>query len=488
MTRENILVADDDESLRWVLKKSLSERGYAVTCAKDGVEALKLIKEIPLALCLLDIKMPGIGGLEVLQQIVETDSEMPVIIITAQDTMKNAIEAMKRGAFDYINKPFDIDELEIVIDKAIESYKLKREVSNLKNQWAETLEKDAVLIGKTPVMQKVFKTVGRIAGKDVAVLITGESGTGKELLAKVIHRESKRASGSFVSINSAAIPRDLIESELFGFEKGAFTGAVSEKPGKLELADGGTLFLDEIGDMGLDTQAKILRVLQEKEFFRLGGKRPIRVDVRLITATNQDLKALIEEKKFRDDLFYRINVVNIELPPLRERKEDIPNLARHFLIKFEEEMGMGVKVLAPEAVDLLMDYDWPGNVRELENTLRGAYVLSSSSVILNDNLSFFPHLSKTKPESLHNKKEGSLSAQTLEDFLSELLKKIVQKAKKYIKGDLHQMVIGGVEKTLIRLVLEATRGNQLQASRILGINRNTLRKKIKELKITEIER
>lgn len=487
MIRERILIADDDESLRWVLKRSLSERGYTVTCAKDGVEALRFIKESPFALCLLDIKMPGIGGLEVLKQIMEIERGMPVIIITAQDTMKNAIEAMKMGAFDYINKPFDLDELEIVVDKAIESYRLRKEVSNLKGQWVETLQKEAVIVGKSPAMQKVFKTVGKVAGKDVAVLITGESGTGKELLAKVIHRESKRASGPFIPINSAAIPRDLIESELFGYERGAFTGAISERPGKLELADGGTLFLDEIGDMGLETQVKILRVLQEREFFRLGGKRPIKVDIRLITATNQDLKKLMEQGRFREDLFYRIDVVNIELPPLRERKEDIPLLARHFLTRFEEEMGMGVKVLTEEAVDSLMDYDWPGNVRELENTLKGAYLLSSGPAILKDHLSFFSRLKEKELKSLSDKKGVSPSTQTIEDFFSELLKKIVPKAKIYIKGDLYQMVISGVEKTLIRLVLETTRGNQLQASRILGINRNTLRKKIKELRIRDIE-
>lgn len=488
MGKEQILVADDDSGIRWVLQKFLKEKGFDVVSTEDGSDALERFRETPISLALIDIKMPKLNGLEVLREIKKIDKDTPVIIITAQDTMANAIEAIKSGAFDYISKPFDLDELEVIIEKALRSQRTQKELFSLRKQFTEQLEKEAVLIGNSPAMQEVFKKIGRLADKDVPVLITGESGTGKEVLAKVIHLESKRASGPFIPINSAAIPDDLIESELFGFEKGAFTGAVSEKPGKLELANGGTLFLDEIGDMTLHTQAKVLRVLQDRELYRVGGKRSIRIDARFITATHHDLKRAIEEGRFREDLFYRINVVNIELPPLRKRKEDIPHLTDHFLRRFAKEMGMGEKVLSPEALELLYRYDWPGNVRELENVLKGAYVLSPTAVITEECLTLLHQRGQgdilSLAGNLSKKQGGAKGEENLEEFFKKLLKKIVPKAKRHIKGDLYEMVIGGVEKTLIELVLDTTDWNQLQASKILGINRNTLRKKIRELKIT----
>lgn len=464
--KDRVLVVDDEKNIRWVLGNLLTEKGFEVVEAKDGEEALKRLGEESLILAIIDIRMPGMDGLEALKRIRE-EVDIPVIIITAQDTTRNTIEAMKLGAFDYITKPFDLEELEIVIDRAIETHRLKREAFSLKERLREKLEREAIFVGKSPQIKRIFKTIGRVAGQDVTVLITGESGTGKELLAKVIHLNSRRAGGPFIAINSAAIPKDLIESELFGYEKGAFTGATSERPGKFELAHGGTLFLDEIGDMGLETQTKLLRVLQEREFFRLGGRRPVRVDVRVIAATNQDLRKAVSEGRFREDLFYRLNVVTIDLPPLRDRKGDIPLLVEHFLSRFEEEMGMGSKTLSPEAIDCLFQYSWPGNVRELENVLRSAYVLSPGSIILKENL----------PLPI-NKEEPSL-----EGLITGIIEKMVPQERRFTKGELYRIIVGGVEKTLIEVTLRHTRGNQIQAARILGINRNTLRKKIRELKI-----
>ena len=466
--KERVLVADDERNIRWVLENLLREKGFDVVQVRDGEEALKRLGEGDFSLAILDIKMPRLDGLEVLKR---TERDVPVIIITAQDTMRNTIEAMKSGAFDYITKPFDLDELEIIIDRAVETHRLRREAFSLRERWREELEKEAIFVGRSPSIKRIFKTIGRIAEQDVTVLITGESGTGKEVLAKVIHLHSRRAGGPFIAINSAAIPKDLIESELFGYEKGAFTGATSEKPGKLELAHGGTLFLDEIGDMSLETQIKLLRVIQEREFFRLGGRRPVRVDVRIIAATNQDLKKAVAEGRFREDLFYRLNVVTIHLPPLRERKGDIPLLVEHFLSRFEREMGLGSKTLSQEAMDSLFEYNWPGNVRELENALRSAYVLSPGSIILKENLP----LPAAKGEP------------SLERLIRGIIEKMVPQERRFTKGELYRIIVGGVEKTLIEVALKYTKGNQIQAARILGINRNTLRKKIKELRI-EIRR
>ncbi len=463
--KEKILIADDEKNIRWVLGNLLREKGFDVVFALNGEEAIKRFREERPALAIVDIKMPKMDGLEVLKKTRE-EADVPVIIVTAQDTMKNTIEAMKHGAFDYVTKPFDLEEFEIIIERALETYRLKREAFALKERLKEELEREAVFVGKSPPIKRIMKTVGRIAEQDVTVLITGESGTGKELLAKVIHLHSKRSKGPFIAVNSAAIPKDLIESELFGHERGAFTGATSERPGKFELAHGGTLFLDEIGDMGLETQAKLLRALQEREFYRLGGKRPVRVDVRFIAATNQDLKKLVSSGRFREDLFYRLNVVTIEIPPLRERKGDIPLLVEHFLARFEEETGME-KSLSHEAMEELLRYNWPGNVRELENVLRSAHILSSGSIILKENL------------PLPRDEEGP----TMEGFIKGIIERMIPRERRFAKGELYRIVIGGVEKTLIESTLKHTRGNQIQAARILGINRNTLRKKIKDLRI-----
>ncbi|MFQ5901205.1 MAG: sigma-54-dependent transcriptional regulator [Thermodesulfobacteriota bacterium] len=474
MKRENILIADDDEGIRWVLEKFLDEKGFSTSSFKDGLTALNTIKGDSYTLAIIDITMPGLNGFQFLEKIKGIDHGLPVIIMTGQGTMKNAIEAMKGGAYDYITKPFDLDELGIIIDRAVESRRLRDEVLTLKGRIKARLEKETVIIGKSPPMQRLYKIIGKVAPQDVTVLISGESGTGKELVARVIHLHSKRAQGPFIAINSAAIPKELMESEMFGFEKGAFTGATEERPGKFELAQGGTLFLDEIGDMPLDLQSKLLRIIQEKEFYKLGGKRAIKLNVRLITATNQDLTAAVSGKRFREDLFHRLNVVNIPIPPLRKRKDDIPLLTEHILNGLKGEMGGEAKDLSEDALQCLVDYNWPGNVRELENTLKRAFILSSDPVIKSHELNL--------AETDKTKKKDSLNS-TLEGFFAKRLEDVTDKVKKDLKGDLYSMVIRWVEKPLIELILKKTRGNQILASRILGINRNTLRKKIKELKV-----
>ncbi len=474
MKKGNVLVADDDKSLRWVLEKFFSEMGFNVYKCGDGAAALDMLQKEIFAFALVDIKMPRLSGLQLLDKIREIDKNIPIIIMTAQNSMKNAIEAMKRGAYDYITKPFDLDELEIIIDRAVESRKLRDEVSSLKGQIKEKLEKGAVIIGRSAPMQKLYKTIGKVAPQNATVLISGESGTGKELVAKVIHIHSKRANGPFIAINSAAIPKELLESEIFGFEKGAFTGATEQKPGKLELAHGGTVFMDEIGEMPLDLQTKLLRAIQEKEFYKLGGSKPRKVDVRFIAATNHDLEAAVAEKRFREDLFYRLNVVNISLAPLRKRKDDLLLLSEHILAKIGEETESRTKSLTKETLEYMTEYSWPGNVRELENLLRRAVIMSPDPVVKVQDI-ILPVTTK-----IREKESLRLS---LEEFFSKRLEGFASKVKKDLKGGLYSIVVKGVEKPLIELVLKKMNGNQIAASKVLGINRNTLRKKIKELKI-----
>ncbi len=388
--------------------------------------------------------------------------------MTADQTMTNTLEAMKRGAFDYITKPFDLSELEIIIERAIENDRLVKELSRLKHRLKEELSKETTFIGRSRKIQNVFKTVGKISLQDVTVLVEGESGTGKELLAKLIHTNSKRADGPFVAVNTAAVPKELMESELFGFEKGAFTGATERTLGKFELAEGGTIFLDEVGDMSLELQSRLLRIIQEREFYRIGGKEPITVDTRIIAATNHDIEKLIEKKKFREDLFFRLNVVRIELPPLRERKSDIALLAEYFLNLFSVEMGVERKSLAKTSLKSMESYTWPGNVRELENILRRAVLLSPNIMLSPDDLRL--------PQKRKNKN-------SLEDMIMERLVEFMEKTPDKGTQELYDTIIPFMERPLIKLVLKKTRANQVHAAQLLGINRNTLRKKIKELNI-----
>jgi two-component system nitrogen regulation response regulator GlnG len=464
--RARILVADDEDSLRWVLEKGLRQAGYEVTPAKDGESALRAFEAEPFDLVFLDVRMPGLDGLTVLARLRELRSDATVVVMTAHGTMETAIQAMQRGAYDYLAKPFDLDEVLLLCERALTARRLTQEVSRLRTGLADVREFSA-LIGRHPRMQEVYKTIGRIAGTDVTVLLRGESGTGKELVARAIHHYSRRSGRPFVAVSCAAIPATLLESEMFGHERGAFTDARERRLGKFELAHGGTLYLDEIGDMPLELQAKLLRALQERTIERLGGQEAIRIDVRVLAATNRDLEALMREGKFREDLFYRLNVVMLNLPPLRERRRDIPLLVDHFLAKYAEDLGE--RIVAPEALDRLVGHDWPGNVRELENVVQRAMVMATDGVILPEHLPIGPVSAAASV---------AVDA-TLEEIIERKLMECVRGLDRN-RANLYDLVIGLVEKPLLRAVLRETGGNQVRAAQILGINRNTLRKKLTE--------
>jgi two-component system nitrogen regulation response regulator GlnG len=475
MSIHHILVADDEESMRWVLSKALKKKGFTVDLARDGDEALQFIQSRQYDLAILDIKMPGLSGLELLDKVREQKSDLLVVIMTAEASMKNAVEAMKRGAYDYITKPFDLDVIDAIIEKVNKAREMTSQVSMLKEELKDKYQLEKTIIGNSPAMRDVYKTIGKVAPSDVTVLIQGESGTGKELIARAIHFNSHRLGKPFIAINCAAIPKELLESELFGFEKGAFTGAVERKLGKFEQADKGTMFLDEIGDMPLDLQAKILRVLQEREVSRTGGNQSIGVDVRIIAATNQDLEEKVQRKEFREDLFYRLNVVPINLVPLRERKEDIPSLVEYFLAKTCTELGTPGKQCSPETVAMLAAHDWPGNIRELENAIKRAVILSSDPLLTPAD---FQGLRRIKISE-----QSPTDDLSLEGIVDTKLRACLVNMDKMESGDLYDVVIEQVERPLIRFVLEKTRWNQVKAADILGINRNTLRKKIQDLGI-----
>jgi nitrogen regulation protein NR(I) len=462
-----ILIADDEDGLRWVLEKGLRQAGYQVTAVKDGEAALREAQAEPFDLIFLDVRMPGLDGLTLLGRIREARPDAQVVIMTAHGTMETAIQAMQRGAYDYLAKPFDIEEVLLLAERALTARRLAQEVSRLRTGLREVWEFGA-LVGRHPRMQEVYKAIGRVAASDVTVLLRGESGTGKELVARAIHHYSRRAGRPFVAVSGAAIPGTLLETELFGHERGAFTDARERKLGKLELAHGGTLYLDEVGDMPLDLQVKLLRVLQERTFERLGGQEPIRVDLRVLAATNRDLQALMGEGRFRDDLYYRLNVVTLQLPPLRERREDIPLLAEHFLAKYAGDLGE--RALAPEALDRLVGYDWPGNVRELENVVQRAMVMARGGVVLPEHLPIAP----VSPAA------GVRADATLEEVIQKKLAECVRGLAGRPKANLHQLMVGLVEKPLLKAVLRETGGNQVKAAALLGINRNTLRKKLAE--------
>ncbi|MFQ5586308.1 MAG: sigma-54-dependent transcriptional regulator [Thermodesulfobacteriota bacterium] len=466
---ERVLIVDDDRDILWVLNRLLKERKIEVVEAVDGRSTLDLLREgDDFALALIDINIPEKDGLEVLTALKEEGVATPVIIMTGQTTMKNAIEAMKKGAFDYITKPFDINEVDALVDRALEYKRLKRDVITLKERLKERWADEIHFIGKSKAVERVFKTVGRVAPKDVSVIIQGESGTGKELLAKLIHINSPRSNGPFIAVNTAAIPKELMESELFGFVKGACTGAIEARRGKFELADGGTLFLDEIGDMSIDLQSRLLRAIQEQEFFPVGGKEPVRVNVRIVSATNRDLEKDVADKSFREDLYYRLNVVTIKLPPLRARRDDIPVLSDYFLRKFQEEMGIEPRKLSPRALEALIGYDWPGNVRELENTLRRAVLLSPNPVLSMEDLAL---KDTTKPR------------ESIEDIIYSKLEGFISKIDLKTRQELYATILPFMERPLIKLILHKTGGNQVRAAELLGINRNTLRKKMRDLGI-----
>lgn len=462
-----VLIVDDEESLRWVLDRGLRSAGYEVTAVADGEAALQAFEAEPFDLVFLDVRMPGLDGLTVLERFRAGRPDVPVVVMTAHGTMETAIKAMQRGAYDYLAKPFDLEEVLLLAERALTAARLTQEVARLRRGLQEVREFSA-LIGRHPRMQEVYKTIGRIAATDVTVLLRGESGTGKELVARAIHHYSRRSGRPFVAVSCAAIPATLLESEMFGHERGAFTDARERRLGKFELAHGGTLYLDEIGDMPLELQTKLLRALQERAIERLGGREPIPIDVRVLAATNRDLEALMREGRFREDLYYRLNVVSIELPPLRERRADIPLLVEHFLAKYAEELGE--RAVAPEALDRLVGYDWPGNVRELENVIQRAMVLATGGVVLPEHLPIGP----VSPAAT-----AAVDA-SLEEIIERKLGECIRGLRERGRANLYDLMLALVERPLFRAVLRETRGNQLRAARILGINRNTLRKKLTE--------
>ncbi|WP_422485004.1 sigma-54-dependent transcriptional regulator [Gudongella sp. DL1XJH-153] len=434
-----ILIADDEPNMIWALKKALSKEEYEIISADNGEEAVEGLAEEP-DLIIMDLKMPKMNGLEALRKIKEINPKIPVIMITAHGTTDTAVEAMKIGALDYISKPFDIDELKVVIKKALEYKSLNDEINYLRERLDESSSK---IVFKSRSMEEVLKLVYKVAPTEANVLILGESGTGKELIADEIHRLSKKNKGPLIKLNCGAFAENLLESELFGYEKGAFTGAVSRKKGKFELAEGGTVFLDEIGEISEAMQVKLLRVLQEKEFERVGGETTIKGDFRIIAATNKDLKSMVDDNKFREDLYYRLNVVPIKISPLRERKDDIPLLIEYSIDKFSSQMGKNRFRISNEALDLMMKYDWPGNIRELQNIVERCVILASGQEITEDLL---PNEIKSQ-----NNLVGS-SIVLPEEGIS----------------------LEEVEKNLIMQALERTDQNQTNAAKLLGITRHTL--------------
>lgn len=472
MTGKRILIVDDEESVRWALRKALERANYRVDLVVDGPAGLLAAEDPGVDLVLLDVRLPGQDGLDVLREICKRRSDLPVVMMTAYGTLQVAVEAIKLGAYDYIGKPFDIDEVLLVVEKALQAHALAQEVARLRQDTEERFDPGRI-VGASPAMQQIFKAVAKVAGTDLTVLLRGESGTGKELIAKAVHENSRRNARPFVPVNCAAIPRELLESELFGHEKGAFTGAVSARRGRFEQAAGGTVFLDEVGDMDLSLQTKLLRVLQERRIERLGGEGSIPADVRIVAATNQDLEAAVARRVFREDLFYRLNVVSIHLPPLRDRREDIPALVMHFLDEHAREQGSR-KTFSPEAMEVMTAYGWPGNVRELENVVRRACALASTSMILSHHL---PDALRTRAGS----QEGGVGPDV---FPTDWIRNELARLQGSIDGRLRDHFVACVERPLLELVLRRAGGNQVKAADLLGINRNTLRKRIKELGIS----
>jgi two-component system, NtrC family, response regulator AtoC len=472
---EKILIVDDDQGLIHFLHRFFAKQGYGVHACSSGQEALEMIADEQFDLILLDYKMPGLNGLDTLREVRRSQVKTPVIIMTAYGTTDTAIEAMKLGAYDYLLKPFDREELQRITVDALEVNRLMKEEVSFPGHLCRpsTPPKGTVrIVGSHRRMQEVYKLIGQIAGKDVTVLIMGESGTGKELVARAIYHHSHRKDKPFLAINCAAIPETLLESELFGYERGAFTGAERPHIGKFERCQDGTLFFDEIGDMALSTQAKVLRVLQYGEFERLGGKENLKVNVRIIAATNKNLEREVVRGRFREDLYWRLKVISIQLPPLRERPEDIPLLVEYFVSRFSEEYKTPIRYVASAAMQKLMSHSWPGNVRELENCLRRAVLLSLGDVILEEHLK----LGSDQPDL-----EGATQEQLLAN-IDRKLDALIPDILRFSVEKTHANVIDLVEKALIAKVLKQCGYNQVKAARMLGISRNTLRHRMKKFR------
>ncbi|MFO8049018.1 MAG: sigma-54 dependent transcriptional regulator [Desulfosudaceae bacterium] len=472
---ERILIIDDDEGLVHFLGRFFQRKGYQVTSCLTSGAALEAISANDFDLILLDYKMPDINGLDLLSRIKEIEVKTPVILMTAYGTTDLAIETMKRGAYDYLTKPFDRSDLSRIVTEALAvSRQMKKKVRL--SSGAETpapVEADTIqIVGHSRQMQEIFKLIGQVAPRDVSVLITGESGTGKELVARAIYHHSRRSEKPFIAINCAAIPESLFESELFGHERGAFTGADRTYIGKLERCDQGTLFLDEVSEMAPGLQGKLLRALQENEIERVGGSRPIRTDVRVLAATNKNLEKEVEEGRFRKDLYWRLKVITMELPPLRDRPEDIPHLADYFLMRFCAEYNRSLCHFSEASLDKLVAYSWPGNVRELENCVRRSTLLTAGDVITENNLMI--------PEEEAAPPTDEMSGGQLLDCLRERLDELLPRLLRLSRPNVHGEVVDLVEAVLIEKALEVCGGNQVQAAALLGISRNTLRHRLKK--------
>lgn len=460
-------IIDDDSSIRWVLEKAFEKEGLNVATFDNGDDALKRLNTQEPTAILSDIRMPGTDGLDLLKQLQEIHPNIPVIIMTAHSDLDSAVSAYQGGAFEYLPKPFDVDEAIAVTRRAIaHSYEINQPEQTVSSSPADNTE----IIGEAPAMQEVFRAIGRLSQSNITVLINGESGTGKELVAHALHRHSPRKDNMFIPLNMAAIPKDLIESELFGHEKGAFTGASTLRQGRFEQADGGTLFLDEIGDMPAETQTRLLRVLADGEFYRVGGHTPIKVDVRIIAATHQNLENLVEENRFREDLFHRLNVIRIHIPKLSDRREDIPKLAQYFFKKAASDLEVEPKILLSETENYLTSLEWPGNVRQLENTCRWITVMASGREV---------HIEDLPPEMLDQQTPVTPSGSW-----EKGLQRWADSALANGQYNILEEAVPKFEKTLIEVALKHTSGRKRDASNLLGWGRNTLTRKLKELGMT----
>ncbi len=472
MAKGNILIADDDAAIRTVLNQALARAGYAPRATGNAATLWRWISQGEGDLVITDVLMPDESAFDLIPRVKKLRPDLPIIVMSAQNTFMTAITAAERGAYEYLPKPFDLNELVAVVGRALAEP--RRRAQRLTAEPSDGLP----LIGRCPAMQDIYRVLARLTQTDLTVMITGESGTGKELVARALHEYGKRRNGPFVAINMAAIPRELIESELFGHEKGAFTGAQTRHVGRFEQAEGGTLFLDEIGDMPMEAQTRLLRVLQEGEYTTVGGRTPIRTNVRIIAATNRDLQQQIDQGMFREDLFYRLNVVPLRLPPLRERLEDIPDLVRHFLAIAEKE-GLPSKTFEPPAIERLKRYHWPGNVRELENLVRRLSAIYSQDTVTGEMVDNELASAARAPFPDAAEPASDLS-EAIERYLSDYFMSFGQELP---PSGLHNRLLRKVEFPLITVALAATRGNQIRAADLLGLNRNTLRKKIRDLGI-----
>lgn len=461
-----VWIIDDDRAIRWVLEKALSQAGVEVTPFERADAVLSQLQRDPPDVIVTDIRMPGMDGLSLLEHVHSSHPDLPVIIMTAFSDLDSAVSSYQGGAFEYLPKPFDVDEAVDLVQRALVQSCQSDEDDSLQEH-IQTSE----IIGSAPAMQEVFRAIGRLSRSNITVLITGESGTGKELVAHALHRHSPRANKPFIALNTAAIPKELLESELFGHERGAFTGALQQRRGRFEQADGGTLFLDEIGDMPAELQTRLLRVLADGSFFRVGGHTPIKVDVRIIAATHQNLQQRVQNGQFREDLYHRLNVIRVLLPALRERREDIPALTRHFLIAAAKELAVEAKTISPEAESYLAQLDWPGNVRQLENTCRWLTVMASGQEVLPEDL----------PPELREQKIDFYQSDNAPNDWEQALRRWATQRLHAGSTALLDDALPNFERILIDVALQYTGGRRQEAARLLGWGRNTITRKIKEL-------